>query len=255
MKKLFILSITILLCAVVSVHAWNVMTVGGQTVASGGDWDNTNYTFMWNAEAADFSATNGTTNYSAGDDTGTLEGGGAITTAASYTGTNGLDVDTSEDKIVFSPTGIVNVDADGTIAGWIRITDWEDGAAIFTIFEDANNYAYLRMDGTDELVAQWRVAGSNELRVTTTDANVPTGTWAFVEWRFDEDSNTMSIEVNGTEPSGGSGSAAMTAFTPTELIFGEWSGYTTDFHLDDIKIADNDTEDIYLVRAETDYEN
>jgi len=211
-------------------------------------FDNTNITFMWDCEALDFTATSGAANYSAGDKVGTASGAEISDTAEKH-GTYGILANAGQEDIQFDSASIIDLDADGTVAMWINFGTWTDNAEIWEVGADADNRAFGYMDGTDEVGFKWRQGASTEVNIFT---STNLSGWHYVEFRFDEDNNTMSIDVDNVQEA--VSTDAMTAITETYLHFGEQSGYTGfAYFIDDIKIADTDTENFYDVRDEIVY--
>ena len=218
-------------------------------------------TFYWRGEAFDFSGTNGTTDYSAGDDTGVDDNGAVINSDAARYTTNGMDCPGANDDVDYG-TNINNiVDGDSanglSFSTWIRIVDWIDNTN-FMVADKTNlqKYFIMRMGGGSnsdiEFVLIWH-DGTNTRTIESTDVNGALNTWYFVQGRVDPTLNTYSIYVNGaaTDASGSSEILDITDFD--RLRIGEVSGNATDFHLDTPMFTNDDTTDTFALAATTEY--
>jgi len=120
-KKLF-LAFILICCFVINAGAFGPM----MSMIGGADYSD--ITFWWRCETADFSGTNGTLDYSAGDDVADLTSEAAINTDAVKYGTNGLDCPTNYDVARFVPSNNDIIDSsEGRIGFWLRTTTWVDG--------------------------------------------------------------------------------------------------------------------------------
>lgn len=208
--------------------------------------DTTSIIFWWRCEAADFSGTNGTTDYSAGDDIGALASAAAINTDAVKYGTNGLDLPTPSDYILFDPP-IAALEEEGRIGFWMRLTSFTDTRRLVNVTEDAGDFFYIQLDGTDELEFYWYDAGTARTEFITSGANLTTATWYFVEAAWKTSTDYREIFVNGT--SYGSSSATIENFdtAPAWIAFGDGTGTAQDTHTDNIIISTDSTVDLYTV--------
>lgn len=253
--KSLIIFLSLLFAA--SCFGWGIEPL--QTVfLSAGDtgYDTTDITFWWNAEQtdADFSATNGTTDYSAGDDTGAMLGDVVINTDAKYSGTYGVDFPTSSDRIAFTSTSIVT-DEEGRVGFWLYITTFADNRPLFVLYDDASNYLRVRLEGTNNIGTMWRSSGSNTYWPTTTGL-ISTGSWLFIEYAWKNSTNYQQFWVDGTN-AGTTTSSTMNDFagSPVYIYFGDSVGVSADHHSDHFIITTDSTKSLYEARVQLNYDN
>lgn len=198
--------------------------------------DNPNITFFWRAESDDFSATNETLDYSAGDDTGVLNSAAAINTSASLgnSGSNGLDGPTSSDYIRFT-TDIGSIcDGGECRIGFLRrnVTTANSGE-IFRIEQDATHefYGFYYSDG--DYRVYFDNAGANW---ATTTATTTDGSTYWIEMWMSASNNQIGVIIY-TYPdlvevdSATDGTAIADFGTPTTFDIGQVSG-ADDSHTD-----------------------
>lgn len=222
--------------------------------------DYSDITFWWRCEAADFSATNGTLDYSAGDDTASATGSPAINTDAVLYGTNGLDIPANETASYYnlsvSSIDIVN-DAEGRIGFWYRWTGtYDDGECIMYFIDGANSeYAGLFTQTSYRLYFRW--ADSGGAKDYNTTGTIPlTDTWYFVEYAWKPAENYREVFINGE--SAGADSTGISEFTanPSLIRIGNvWAGAgdTHDASMDNIIISNKSTRDLYKLAFKRKY--
>lgn len=224
-------------------------------------YDMTGFTLFWGCEAADFSGTNGSTDYSAGDDTFTLQSSAAINSDAGMYGTNGLDFPTSADYGTFNPASMIPVDTDFIVAlainfhtAWPsalvriwRLRDTVDGDSI-AIYTDASGN--LKIDYTDAGVLQGNASVTG----------LSTATVYFVLAIVDKTNDDIYLKVyNSSKSLVTSDSDLNIGLGTTEnwnsLRIGSDTGNTSDFYLDQIRINEdlNDEDDVLQTMDCTDY--
>lgn len=233
--------------------AYEIGAIIYEATGEGGGWDNSNITFMWDCEALDFSVSNGTTNYSAGDDIAVLSSGAAINAAAMQAGTNGIDCPTGADNALFT-TNVANIidgGGAGTIGFYFRIPTWTVNAELINVRQSSDgDRIYIKIVASEELKIGWE-DGTDETATSTT-FNGSVNTWYYAELRLDEDANTLTLDVDDSQVVSLSGT--FDALTFDQIWFGDYSNAVgADCHIDQIKIADNKTEDLYAIRDEVDY--
>jgi hypothetical protein len=112
----------LLLAAALSYAGTTVVVMKHPAGGGGGGCNTSAITFWWRAEAADFSATDGTLDFSPGDNTGTATGTPTIGASAGKNGTNGVISDATGDYYLFTVSGDDLVDgSQGCIGAWAQI--------------------------------------------------------------------------------------------------------------------------------------
>ena len=217
-----------------------------------------NITFWWRAEAADFSGTNGTLDYSAGDDTATLVSAAAINTDAVLGGSpqaNGLDVPTGGDSADFSVTADLEISSDeGRVYMKFSYNTWINGACIFYLWQDADNFFSIEMYSDDGLKFSWKDGGTVRTSLDVANASIASsGTTYNIEFAWKAADNDRWVYVNGVEK-GSDLTSTINAFTESTMEIGEgYGGGQSDYYLDDIIISSDSTEDLYALRNEAQY--
>jgi len=210
--------------------------------------DTSNIIFWYRCESDDFTATSGTLDYSVGDKAGTTNGGIAFNTDAVKYGTNGMDVPTGADFIYFAPIS-ATLDDEGRLGFWVYINTWVENAEFSWIaYDDASNLAKLFMSGADELGLTWEDSGTERTTLVTSNANLSTGTWYFIEVAWKTSTDLREIYVNGTECTYSAGEGATIASFAGDVIrtyFGETAGENSDYYMDNIIISTDSTDDLY----------
>lgn len=204
--------------------------------------------FFWRCEGTTL---DGTHDFTAGDNTATLNSAAVINTDAVRVGTNGLDCPTSNDhaKFVVSSGDIIH-STTGSFALSFRITTFTAGAWLFTALNTgaSTNFIQFDMVGTDdatgrELRFQIRQAGNPAHSITTTGADLAEGTWYAAVCRYDQTANDIGIEVYNSDGSLRTSIYDTTTsfLVPTginELRIGEGGGTAVDEHIDNVFCAD-----------------
>ena len=258
MKKL-ILFILLSLCIALQASAWNPMIMTSGTSAA--VCDTTNIVFWWRVEALDFSADNGTTDYSIGDDVGTFASDAAINTDARYGTTgNGLDIPSDYDNVYFEATNLTALDDEGRAGFWVYFNNLTspDGAVLFRVYDASTDVFRLRIEAPDELEAFWRDASISRTMVVTTDANIVINTWYWIEVAWKTSTNYREIFVNGSAPTQTGAGTTINSFGTAVVNFG-WGDTDgaapteIDFYIDNVMISTDSTHDLNLCKDETEW--
>ena len=210
-------------------------------------------TFWWRCEAADFSGTNGTLDYSAGDDTAALTN--ATISADANLGTspqaNGLDCDSSSHYATFD--GDILTSAEGRLYFKFSYNTWVNGAGLFFVDEDANNRWYIELTSDDGLKWYWKDDSTDRTTLVINDAGLSSSSTTYnIELAWNASTNYREVFVNGT--SKGSSSDAINAITEATVQFGEtYGGGGIDYYIDDIIITSDSAQDLYQFRNEPSY--
>jgi len=216
----------------------------------------TNITFWWRAEALNFSGTNGTSDYSAGDDIAEVVSAAAINADAAKMGTNGMDSPTASDVFVFNDGTITDVidDSEGRIGIWLRITTWSDDQKIFRLYDNDSNIFLIGLTASDELTWLWEDGGTVRTALTTSTSPLPsTGTWYFVEWAWKTSTNYREFFVDGVSIASSSETIGQFAGDPIEWRWGTTQDGTADLHFDNPIISSVSTDDLAACKDETEW--
>lgn len=182
------------------------------------------------------------------DNTATLNSIAAINTDAVNIGTNGLDSPSALDNAQFDNNGEYVV-VDGRYGAWVRFTDLTDNLSLF-YFASAgdDNAVFLQVTGTDELTLTHDAEFQSPVTLTSTDANLSTGTWFFIEAKWNDTADSLQILVNNT--SRGISTATLNTWTGavTKVVFGDAFGITQDAHYDNIMLSDSSARSLYPLR-------
>lgn len=193
--------------------------------------------------------TMGASECSVGDTTGTTASLGQMSTAAAIIGSYGYETVSSNDYITFSVSSndIVSGTA-GRIGFWYY---WKSGAFVDThhllkVYQDADNYMFLRTEttGEGELQFRWRSGGSNEIDVTTSTANLVEETAYFFEISWDTVNDNTYVYINGVAVVTDE-STNITAISPSSLIITDDDGTGFNVYVDNLMISDDPTRDFY----------
>lgn len=223
-----------------------------------------NLTFMWDCEAADFTATSGAANYSITDKTGELLNGCTIAAAGHHTGgtvegSKGIVADGASRNVRFADTvrSIWDGDASFKVGMWCKWPALTDSAQIFYAYEDANNHFSVYNANTDELRVKWRIDSTNHVYETTSGLNLSTGIWYYVVIETDPTDNHLAIYVNDTRWINYTGSnMSGNNLVPVNIRFGDYGGTASaSVLIDDIKVSTSLADDLYAWRNNTDYTN
>jgi hypothetical protein len=227
---------------------------------------NTNITFWWRIEEEDFSAENGTDDYSAGDDIASLVGATVDTTSVKM-GTNGLTVGPSaaEHASFTITTEDIWSDADGRIGFWFKYTTqtWPGSSRRMLRVEGGGSTNRLNMvTGTTEgtVTVEWLSGGSTQ-GTFTTGVVLTVNTWHYIELAWDSGigsgSDRLEMFVDNTSVGGGS-TYTLSEFgsSPSTLWLGNNSSssfWAANVYYDQLLIADDDTKDLYACKDTTAY--
>lgn len=234
------------------VHRLEAIIVGQGGLGTSAADDYSDITFWWRCEGTTLDHPGN--DYSAGDTTTVLAGIAAINTAAVKNGTNGLDCPTSASYAPFAiSSNDIIVAAEGRIGFWLRVTTWVDGAYI-TEWRDGSgdDRVHPQLNGTDELKFYWKDGGTERTSLISTDANLSTGTWYFVEFAWKTSTDYREIFVGGV--SKGSSSATINA-SPDNIYFrlGNTGSTLSDLHEDHLIISNDSTRDLYALKDTDNY--
>ncbi|RLC11301.1 MAG: hypothetical protein DRI24_19010, partial [Deltaproteobacteria bacterium] len=110
--------------------------------------------------------------------------------------TNGLDAPDAGSYYSFTVNAddIVD-DAEGRIGFWLKINTWANTTGLFKFAYDTDNEVYLILNGGDELYFKWESGGVTN-GVSSTTANLTTGTWYYVEVAWATATNLKRIYVD-----------------------------------------------------------
>lgn len=228
---------------------------GGHVVPDGYTGvDRTDITLWWNAEAADFSGTNGTENYSAGDDTVSLVSGAVIGTDGGKSWLKCADANTYGELT----TDLSNIitSAEGRIGFNYNAKTRAVNAIIGTFRYDATNNLYISLKSGDNIGITYYATGMTTVTVTATTGNVPANEIHFFEvaWKVADD--YIEIFIDGE--SEGSSSASMEEFAGAAVTFrlGEYnSALDPTIWFTDVRCSDDSTKDLYATRNQLNYDN
>ncbi|MCK5606254.1 right-handed parallel beta-helix repeat-containing protein, partial [Candidatus Pacearchaeota archaeon] len=217
--------------------------------------DYSDITFWWRCEGTSLDAN---LDHSAGDTSATAVGTPALNAGAGKYG-NGLDAPAATDYYEFDSANIVDGN-DDRIGRWIRVPTYIDTTRILSVYEDANNMISLVLDAPDELQLLWYYNSGFEMYLTTTDANIPTGSgeedWRYVEFAYDAGigagSDYAEIWVDGVSKASIS-NETLTPITPTKVQAGIITDHAADVHADNIAISNDKTRDLNDLSTATQY--
>uniref|UniRef100_A0A6M3XCL3 PKD domain-containing protein n=1 Tax=viral metagenome TaxID=1070528 RepID=A0A6M3XCL3_9ZZZZ len=232
------------------------------TVAGAGTW--TDIKFWWRFEASDFSATNGTLDYSAGDDIAADNGTPTYSAGADLVGDGGkaLTLNAQWERVTFT-TAIVNIWDAGTdlkIGFLWKTRDATDNTRILSFIQDGT-HELLISQLTNDLGVIYDSAGT-VASANTVGNHLTNGVVYYVEVTidFEAGNDTLKIEyfthaAGVSVESATDNDAAVTDFgTPTSMSIGDIGGTgTIDFDIDNLIISNDITRDIKAIRAYTSY--
>ena len=244
MRKYIIILMLLFFCFGFSSPHHRIIARKYTTVSS---CDTTNIIFWWRCEAADFDATNGTLDYSAGDDIATLGNEAAINTDAVKYGTNGLDIPLDYNRATFDAISAA-MDDEGRVGFWLYINDFDasNDSDLFRIICNSNNKAYLHLEGTDELSFAWIDSSTTRDLCSSSSANIAANTWYFIEAAWKTSTDYREIFVNGVSvASGGNCAATIASFAGAVVTteIGNVSGADADYYMDNVIIGSVSTDD------------
>jgi len=220
------------------------LITGGSSGDAPSSCDTSNIVFWWRAEALDFTATappNDDLDYSAGNPSPTVNGSLVVSEAAKKYGTYGIDFDAAWEFLYYA-TPSVTLDDEFKWGGWVRITTWLNGFFLFQIYGNSNNNCRLILTGDDELTLYWYDTGAERTTWTTTDANLTTGTWYWIEAAAKPSTNYREIWVDGVSKGSSSGAINTFATAVATIYMGDLIGSSVDVHMDNIIISTDSTD-------------
>jgi len=223
---------------------------GGSSPTIGDNYSD--ITFWWRCETADFSGTNGVEDYSAGDDTATLNSSAAINTDAVKYNTNGLDCPGGEDYAEFTVSSDDIIDADEFRIGfWYYAIVSENDGIMINIGQDFNNKIDIYIYTTDGIYWDWKDGNTTRTALSILDAGITVSTWHFIEFAGKVSTDYREVFVDGV--SKGSSSETIGTFIPTTLKIGIVNDVANDYYHDEIKISNDSTRDLNALKDITDY--
>ena len=215
----------------------------------------TNMNLFWTAEAFNFSGTNsdecdlgdvadgtdcGDTDEVVGD-----ESGSAINADAAYYGSNGLDLPTADDYVAIVVP--ITIDDEGRFGFWLRMTDANDTGRLAMFSDDGNDYFILSLvgSGTPELRFTWMDDGNARTDCDTSSAGLSEGTWFYIEMAWKVADDYRDILINGVSKTSCSTTiGAMAGGGAQNLYVGDGTGTTIDFHMDNLILVTDSTQDL-----------
>ena len=223
----------------------SLYTLAGENESTGSACDTSNVIFWWRAEALDFSGTNGTLDYSAGDDTATTNGTPQCNATAVKYGTNGLHINSANEYIYFT-TPAATIDDEGRFGTWLKVITWQNQYLIFRFYTNSDNYIKFELDSGDELEFIWRDAGTTRTAFVSTNANLATGTWYWIEAAWKTSTNYREIFVDGVSKGSSSATINSLAAAVSTLYIGELLGLGSpeNYH-DNIIISTDSAVDLH----------
>lgn len=223
--------------------------------------------FWWRLETQDFTSTNGTDDYSAGDVTAALTGGSiAIDSTQAKMGTNGLKIPgTSGSHASFAVVSddIVS-DAAGRMGFWFRYKTgaWNaSGNRVVTIFGDASNQIRVQTMSTEgwlELTYRGDAGGAGgNTTVQTSGAVLTADTWHFVELVWDATASagadTLELYVDNSLVAGDTARTLnnWNITSATAVNFGDYIGgiqFSDETYYDLVIISNDTAKDVYVCK-------
>lgn len=216
-------------------------------VYSGGVTDDyTDIVFWWRCEGT----TLGADDYSDGDTTAESHGAVAINTDAVKIGTYGVDVPGDNDYYTFvvSNGDILPVGGAGRLSCWFYYNTWVDSSYLFYYTSSAATTDRLRIEmvSSNEILMRWVYDGT-ATTFSTTDANLSSGTWYYLEFEWDPSNNYMAIYVDGDLKA--SNTTAITALPNSGYWrIGNYNSTASDYYLDNITVSDDKDRNLYALR-------
>jgi len=211
--------------------------------------DYSDITFWWRCEGETLDGSDDHTD--GGDSTATGNSDAAIDSGLKVVGSNSCDFPSSLDFYAFTDDGGMLPVGSFRLGFYIYATTGADDGGIFRKYHDADEYFYIRMDGTDDFRVEYKNVSETSQVVTSTNV-LPDETWVFVEVAFDDTANTLEVFINGV--SKGSDTTSIGAFTTGDGIrIGEYGGITNDIHMDQIIISNDYTRDLNALKDITAY--
>jgi len=164
-------------------------------------------TFFWRCDTddsggeIDFSATNGTSDYSVADDVGTISSSLVADASAKYSGTLGLDVPTAYDRITFTNGATPIISATGGVGFWLNVQSTPTADSEIFKYYDGDEWIRIRFLSGDVNEIQGNIySDSTNRNVATSTLNMTQdgSTWYFVVYMWDFGSDIHGIYVYNT---------------------------------------------------------
>jgi hypothetical protein len=170
--------------------------------------------------------------HTAGDAEARIAGGATLSPAASRTGSSGLAVPTAFSGFDFEVVGEDLVAASSSRVGfWLRVDDWVPKTQIFVMSRGTFQQVALRLEGPSELSLTDWTSGQT---LTSSGANLGTGTWHYVEAAWDAAAGHRALYVDGVQVAVSSTPFALPV--PTRLRIGNASLFSGVFAVDQVVI-------------------
>ena len=238
MMRKYYTRIILLLCLLFATNAYAVSLVIRMSGGDSSTCDTSNIVFWWRCETTTLDATY---DYSAASGTPTINGSLVVSEAAAKYGTYGIDFDAAWEHLYYA-TPSATLDDDFRWGAWVRITTWLNGFLLFQIYGDSSNNCRLILTGDDELTLYWYDTGAERTTWTTTDANLTTGTWYWIEAAAKPSTNYREIWVDGVSKGSSSGAINTFATAVATIYMGDLIGSSVDVHMDNIIISTDSTD-------------
>jgi hypothetical protein len=214
--------------------------------------DMTGVTFMLSFEDGVWSSptyTIGTSDYSAGDTTGTVASAGDINASAALRGSLGFDAPTTYDNITFDSASIVGNTA-FSFSTWARFNSSPtDNVIIFYASEDSSNYYRVQLFSTDEIQAQWRESGASISSAATSSANLQADTLYFITGNATYSGGNVNVSISVYNSSGtlietaSDGPDSGSGITFSTFEYGLKGSGSMDLHVDNLIISSDSASD------------
>jgi hypothetical protein len=225
--------------------------------------DYSDISYWWRCEALDFSGTNGTDDYSEGDDVATASTGSITCGAGGYTNNGLLNADASNNGGDYASFDIAAdndiIDGhEGTYYQYFKFDVSGTGSYVMRFGNPAGGddlFSVTQTGSPRQLKFSWKEGGV-QTDITTTDCNFSTGTGYFVQLHWNATTNIRSIHVydtSGVEVGTGAQSTADFAGFATSNLFDlevwNFGGINTEGVEDDIRISKDSDRDFLLLRT------
>jgi hypothetical protein len=222
-----------------------------------------NVVFFWRVDEADFSGTNGTDDYSTGDDVLTTNSGATFNTDAQRsggTGTNGLDCPSSNDYAAIEVDAATAIITNGNEIGrmgfwWRTISAFADSRSFFRLFKDggaATDYLEIFTHATGGNKFRVKYEQDNAVKVDIYSTNTfSINTWYYIEIATDTtDGNSVELYINGDLEAFSEVDLSDENWTAADLYLGDSQGVAgADSHFDGpIIITTDPDESLYASR-------
>jgi hypothetical protein len=147
-------------------------------------------------------------------------------------------------------TGDVVNGTAGRIGAWVNVNTWVNYVILLSVFQDGTDRFFVELRDGDELRANARTGGADHY-ITSTTANISTGTWRFIEMAYDSGgagTGYLEIFVNGVSVISSS-SLTFSSIAPSNVHAGSWpSAENWDIYLDNVMVSNSKTRSLYALR-------